>query len=111
MTSYLYHGTVMHARRTPRRNVFKYRICFYLIDLADLPSLNRRLRLFGHNRRRALALRDSDHFGAPLADRVRELVASRGVEVPGGRILLLTNLRVFGYVFEFRSVVAPLYGR
>ena len=45
MRSALYTGTVMHARTTPKQNVFRYRVCFYLLDLDELPELDRRLRL------------------------------------------------------------------
>ena len=51
MRSALYTGTVMHARKTPKENVFRYRVCFYLLDLDELPELDRRVRLFGWNRR------------------------------------------------------------
>src|SRR6185437_3882241 len=33
LRSALYTGTVMHARKTPKENVFRYRVCFYLLDL------------------------------------------------------------------------------
>jgi Uncharacterized conserved protein len=42
--SALYTGTVMHARKTPKENVFRYRVCFYLLDLDELPELDRRVR-------------------------------------------------------------------
>ena len=45
MRSALYTGTVMHARRTPKENVFRYRVCFYLLDLDELPELDRRSRV------------------------------------------------------------------
>ena len=92
MRSALYTGTVMHARRTPKKNVFRYRVCFYLLDLDELPELDRRVRLFGWNRRNVVSLHDRDHLD------VRAFLAERGIEAD--RILLLTNLRVLGYVFN-----------
>ena len=80
----LYTGTVMHARKTPKENVFRYRVCFYLLDLDELPS-HRRLRLFGWNRRGPVSLHDRDHLDA------RPTLAGHGIEAD--RILLLTNLR------------------
>jgi DUF1365 family protein len=65
-----------------------------LLDLGELTDLDRRLRLFGHNRRRPLSFRDSDHVG------VDALLRERGVTPPGGRTLLLTHCRIFGYVFN-----------
>jgi DUF1365 family protein len=90
--SALYTGTVMHARVTPKENVFRYRVCFYLLDLDELAALDRRLRLFGWNRRALVSLRDRDHMD------VRAYLAERGIDVE--RILLVTNLRVLGYVFN-----------
>jgi DUF1365 family protein len=104
VSSALYAGTLVHARREPSENVFRYRVCFYVIDLDELPELDRRLALFSHNGRNLLALRDRDHpIGDPAAS-LREQVAAfalgHGVDLTGGRILLLTNLRVLGYVFN-----------
>ena len=92
MRSALYTGTVMHARKTPKENVFRYRVCFYLLDLDELPELDRRIRGFGWNRRALVSLHDHDHLD------VRAYLAQHGVEAD--RILLLTNLRVLGYVFN-----------
>ena len=42
-----------HARApTPHDNVFRYPVYMALLDLDELPVLDRRLRLFGWNRRR-----------------------------------------------------------
>ena len=77
MRSALYTGTVMHARRTPKENVFRYRVCFYLLDLDELPELDRRVRLFGWNRRGVVSLHDRDHMD------VRAYLAERGIEAQG----------------------------
>jgi DUF1365 family protein len=88
----LYSGTVMHARVAPAENVFRYGVCFFLIDLDELPALDRQLRLFGWNRPNVVTLRDRDHID------VRAYLAEHDLEAD--RILLLTNLRVLGYVFN-----------
>ena len=92
MRSALYTGTVMHARKTPKENVFRYSVCFYLLDLDELPELDRRVRLFGWNRRSLASHHDRDHMD------VRGYLAEH--EIEADRILLLTNLRVLGYVFN-----------
>lgn len=92
MRSGLYTGTVMHARTTPAENVFNYRVCFFVLDLDELPALDRQLRLFGWNRPNLVTLRDGDHID------VRAYLDDHGIEAD--RILLLTNLRVLGYVFN-----------
>jgi DUF1365 family protein len=101
--SALYTGTLIHARRTPKENVFRYKVCFYVLDLDELLELDRRLSLFSYNRRNALSLRDRDHLGDPgraVKDNLLAFVRGHGIDLEGGRILLLTNLRVFGYVFN-----------
>jgi cyclopropane-fatty-acyl-phospholipid synthase len=78
-------------------------VCFYVIDLDELPELDRRLTLFGYNSGNLFTLRDSDHIGdpsLPIKDNIVAWLAERGVDVAGGTILMLTNLRTFGYVFN-----------
>jgi len=103
MRSALYTGTVMHARRTPADNVFCYRVVFYVLDLDELPELERRLALFGYNRPNVLTLCDRDHLGdprRPVKENMHAYLTEHGIDVRGGRIVLLTNLRVLGYVFN-----------
>ena len=98
MRSAIYTGTLMHARRSPARHVFRYPVSYWLFDLDELWELERRLRLFSVNRRNVVSLRDADHFdgSAPLKCAVLELVADPSVE----RVLMLTQPRVLGYVFN-----------
>ena len=39
-----------HRRRGRPAHGFRYRVFLTLIDLDELPALDRELRLFGHNR-------------------------------------------------------------
>jgi DUF1365 family protein len=98
MRSAAYTGILVHARRTPARNVFRYPISSWLFDLDELPELERRLTLFSANRPNVVSLRDRDHFDgtAPLKQAVLDLVGDPSVE----RVLLLTQPRVLGYVFN-----------
>jgi DUF1365 family protein len=94
----VYTGTLMHARRTPARNVFRYPVSYWLFDLDEVPELERRLRLFSANRRNVVSLRDGDHFDGtlPLKQAVLDLVGDPSV----ARVLMLTQPRVVGYVFN-----------
>jgi DUF1365 family protein len=96
----IYSGTLVHSRREPVRNVFRYPLAFFVLDLDELPELDRKLRLFSSNRRNAVTLRDRDHFDGsrPVKDAVIHFCAARGVEVT--RVLMLAQLRVAGYVFN-----------
>ena len=103
MRSALYEGTLLHVRTTPARNVFRYPVCFYALDLDELPELDRRLRLFGYNRRNVVTFRDDDHLGLadrPVKQNVLAYLDGNGVNLAGGRVVLVTNLRLLGYVFN-----------
>ena len=93
----------MHRRLDAPVHQFTYPLYMLLLDLDELPGLDRRLRCFGYNRRRPVAFHDRDHLGGgtrPLRADVEVFLASQGIEPPRGRILLLTLPRVFGYVFN-----------
>jgi DUF1365 family protein len=96
--SAVYTGTLVHARRAPARHVFRYPVSYWLFDLDELPELEGRLRLFSFNRRNVVSLRGGDHFGgAPaLKQAVLDLIDDPSVE----RVLMLTQPRIFGYVFN-----------
>jgi hypothetical protein len=97
MRSAIYTGTLMHARRSPRRNVFRYPVSYWLLDLDELPELERRLGPVAVNRRGLVTFRDSDHFdGSPVKQAVIDFTGDPSVE----RVLMLTQLRVLGYVFN-----------
>jgi hypothetical protein len=117
--SALYTGTLVHARREPKENVFRYPVAYWLLDLDELDEVAR-LPLVSVNRRGLVSFRDRDHFdgdGTPLKEAVRRFARDPGIE----RVLCLTQLRVAGYVFnpvsfywnygadgELRSMVAEL---
>ena len=98
MRSALYEGTLIHVRRLPVRNVFRYPVSYWLLDLDELPELDRQLALFSVNRPNVTSFRDRDHFdGGPSAKQaVLDLVGDPDVE----RVLALTMPRVLGYVFN-----------
>ncbi len=101
--SAVYVGSLMHERRGAVANHFRYGVCSYLLDLDELDDLDRRVAGFGYNRSSLATFRDRDHIGdptRPVKENIHAWLAERGVALDGGRILLLTNLRVFGYLFN-----------
>jgi DUF1365 family protein len=100
--SALYAGSVVHARRDVHaRRAFRYPVYMAAIELAELPALDRELRLFSHGRRNLFALHDRDYAAGArgLAATVADLVAAHGLPAPA-TTRLVTNLRTFGYVFN-----------
>ncbi|MEU8221026.1 DUF1365 domain-containing protein [Kribbella sp. NPDC048915] len=88
-------GFVRHGRSMPTRHSFRYRVYQWLIDLDDVPRLPWYLR--------PLARFDArDHLagrGPTLKADLQRYLASQGVEYDG-RVLMLTNARVLGHVFD-----------
>jgi DUF1365 family protein len=77
--------------------VFRYPVSYWLLDLDELPELDRRLALVGVNRRAPVTFRDADHFdGSPVKEAVLRFTGDPTIE----RVLMLTQLRVLGYVFN-----------
>jgi DUF1365 family protein len=96
--SALYNGTLTHVRRAPARNAFRYPVSYWLIDLDELPELERRLALVSVNAPNLVTFWDADHFDGdrPLKRAVIEFAGDPSIE----RVLVLTQLRVLGYVFN-----------
>lgn len=109
----------MHARFVPKAHRFAYRLFLFAIDLDEVGALHRRLRLFSAGRRNLYALRDRDFLpvqepvhnrdaarperiapGADLKARVVAHLAAQGIDLTGGRVLLVTLPRVLGYLFN-----------
>lgn len=96
-------GTVGHRRRRPVVNTFRYGVYHALLDVDELPELDRTVAGFGYNRPAITGFRDTDHFGPadlPVRLKLARWLAARGVELPAGRVQVVCNLRVLGHVFD-----------
>ncbi|MGW3386256.1 DUF1365 domain-containing protein [Streptomyces cinereoruber] len=96
----LYDCVITHVRRTPLRHSLRHRTYLWCVDLDRLPALPRPLR--------PLARFDArDHF-AGTAGSVRAgldaFLAGHGIDLGGGRVVMLAHARVFGFVFNPLSV-------
>ncbi|MFE6632578.1 DUF1365 domain-containing protein [Streptomyces rochei] len=83
-------------RTGPIRHTLCHRTYMWLVDLDRLPELPRPLRPFAGFRAR-------DHFtgDAPtLRAGLERFLAAHGVDLEGGRVVMLTHARVLGYVFN-----------
>jgi DUF1365 family protein len=73
------------------------------LDLDEIEVVDRRIRLLSHNRANVMSFRDSDHMaseGVSLRESVRRYLRELGIEPDEVRVSLLTNTRIFGYVFN-----------
>jgi uncharacterized protein len=103
----LYFGEVMHARLKPMGHRFSYRVMSLLIDLDRLDVADRQCRLFGVNRRALYSFNEGDHGdrdGSSLATYARRRAAEHGIDLTGGRVLLLCYPRLLGFTFNPLSV-------
>lgn len=103
MESALYVGKLRHRRFAPRVHEFSYPVYMAFLDIDDLPELMKVSRFSSYNRWNWTSYDERDHFGdvkKSLRKRMEEAAASERVELPKGRIFLLTHLRYLGYVFN-----------
>ncbi|MGJ7416157.1 DUF1365 domain-containing protein [Streptomyces cinereoruber] len=99
-TPALYECVVAHARTAPLRHSFRHRTYLWCVDLDALPVLPAPVR--------PLARFDArDHFtgraGSIRAD-LDAYLAGQGVDLGGGRVVMLAHARVLGFVFNPLSV-------
>ncbi len=103
MNSRLFEGFVEHNRFHPVDHNLRYGMYVYAIDLNDLPQLDRRLPLFGYNRRRPVSLWDVDYLDrgkAPLRKKLDALLTPYVSPEAVDQAILVTAPRYLGYVFN-----------
>lgn len=103
---------VRHRRHRPATHRVGLSTFHVLVDVDELPLLDRETLGFGHNRRALIAVHDDDHLNGPRAGsatasdgttlraRAEALLRERGFALPPGPLLLLCHPRVFGHVFN-----------
>jgi DUF1365 family protein len=99
----LYVGRLRHRRFSPKEHSFDYPVFLSLLDVDEIPRLMRRSPLSSYERWNVTSYFERDHFGDPaksLRERIAEDASKNGVQLPDGKIFLLTHLRYFGYVFN-----------
>jgi DUF1365 family protein len=105
--SALYVGRVSHERLRPKRHRLAYRVFSLLVDIDELETLDRSLRLFSLNAFNLFSLRPRDYgFGqsGDLRDEVQSVLGAAGIDLGRGPIRLLTMPRVLGYAFNPLSI-------
>lgn len=101
--SAIYRGAVVHTRLRPVRHRLRYPIFSLLLDLDEIPALAARLRCFSAGRFNLFGFSATDHLAGdatPLRAQVEAALAQAGIDLAGGRILLLAMPRVLGFVFN-----------
>lgn len=92
----LYDAVVGHTRHVDVDKTFRHRLHTWLVDLDALPLLPRPLRPFARFEAR-------DHLGDPnrsIRENIDTWLATQGVDLHGGQVLMLAHARVLGHVFN-----------
>lgn len=107
LRSALYCGEVVHARNSPVRHKFSYRVFALSLDVDEIDRVVAALPLMARNRVNVLSFYDRD-FGSPddrpVGEKVRSVLADVGLAEAGYRVTLLSYPRLWGYVFNPLSV-------
>jgi len=105
--SRLYLTRVMHRRLFPVDYRFSYRVFSLLLDLERLEASAAGLYLLSIDRFNLLSFRRRDHGprdGSSLKAWAEGLLQRHGIELAGGKVLLLCFPRLFGFAFNPLSV-------
>lgn len=103
MNSCLYRCQIMHDRKKPKRHRFGYSCFLFCIDLDEVSLLDGQLQGFSYNRPNLYSLNVRDHLdegGQSIRENLTRFLGRSGIRATVGTIRLVTNLRVFGYVFN-----------
>lgn len=106
MNSCLYECHVMHRRLQPKTHEFVHRVFLFALDLDELPEIARQNPFVGLDGESLYTFRHDDHFqSVPGGARknAEAFLAAQQLPRPA-KILLLTNLRFLGYVFNPISI-------
>ena len=94
-------GETYHGRRGETTNAFRYSIDYVLLNPE---AQGQHPALFARNRANVASVQDRDHGGAPGHGTgvawVRQVLRDHGLSAANGQILLLTQPRLLGHVFN-----------
>lgn len=126
MNSSIYICSLSHVRNKPARNAFRYEIYMMYLDLDELETLSKNFCLFSYNKWNVLSFNDSDHFkfvkkhnkiydkiaqenvkvskekyqDKSTKERIQIMISEIGLGFELGKVMIMTNLRNFGYIFN-----------
>lgn len=100
--SAIYTGRVTHHRLAPKAHKLSYRVFSLLLDLDELPALDRGLGLFSWNRGNLVSFHSGDHGDRKggLKAYAQQLCVEAGAANPPARVELLCYPRLWGYAFN-----------
>jgi DUF1365 family protein len=103
LKSKIFESRVMHHRLVPQKNSFHYNIYTFALDLDELETMDKKLTFFSMEKWNLFSFYKKDHldYGHPThKENMISYVRENGCNTPISRVLLITNMRVLGYVFN-----------
>ena len=103
LNSCLYDCEVMHYRLKPKKHKLVHKVFMFYLDLDELDSVVKNVPWIGRNKNNVYAFYDKDHFDFgkdTVKENLKVFLKNNGFGEPIERIMLLTNLRTFGYIFN-----------
>ncbi|MBX9852064.1 MAG: DUF1365 domain-containing protein [Cytophagaceae bacterium] len=99
----------MHHRLEPKKNRFVYNIFMFYLDLDEIDLVTEKLFFFSRNKFNWFNFRDKDHIQFPreegpnkknVKQNILEFLKANNVNLEGGKIMLLTHVCTWGYIFN-----------
>lgn len=103
MNSCMYDCRVMHSRHTPKKHEFVHRLFNFYLDLDEIDVIARNITLISRNWFNLHGFYDKDHLqygGNDVKENVLNYIRQNGITQPINKIMLMTSMRVLGYVFN-----------
>ena len=105
--STIYDGKVIHRRFKPKEHYFKYKVFSLLIDIEELDTIQKKIKIFSYNKFNIISFFDEDHGprdGTSIKGWIYKNLKKIGINNEKIQIKLLCYPRIFGYVFNPLSV-------
>lgn len=105
--SIIYDGKVIHRRFKPKEHYFKYKVFSLLIDIDELETIEKKIKIFSYNKFNIISFFDIDHGprdGTPIKSWIIKNLKKIGINSEKVQVKLLCYPRIFGYVFNPLSI-------
>ena len=105
--SIIYDGKVIHRRFKPKEHYFKYKVFSLLIDIDELETIEKKIKIFSYNKFNIISFFDIDHGprdGTPIKNWIIKNLKKIGINSEKVQVKLLCYPRIFGYVFNPLSI-------
>ena len=105
--SIIYDGKVIHRRFKPKEHHFKYKVFSLLIDIDELETIEKKIKIFSYNKFNIISFFDMDHGprdGTPIKSWIIKNLKKIGINSEKVQVKLLCYPRIFGYVFNPLSI-------